>query len=1008
MKKNILLSLVTAAVAIPAVIVSVMACRNGSASLRPEGPCDVYAQGGTPCASAHSTTRALFKDYNGPLYQVLRASDGKTLDIGVVKPKAGDPGGYADAAAQDAFCKDTYCWITVIYDQGPMGNHLRQAPRGGFSGHAMGGFNNIPLADWAPVTIMGHKVYGVYITPGMGLRWNDTKGIAVDDQAEGQYWVIAGNHYNDGCCFDYGNAETDSRDDGDGTMETTYFGNSLGWYHGVEPGPWIMTDQENNLVGCVNEDPDDKYCETVPTITWRFVTSTADGEPHHWRSMGGNAQEGELQVFYDGKRIQNPRNSYDPMRKQGAILLGNGGDNSVGSQGTFYEGAITMADTFPTQETCQAVQANIVAARYDVERLTVGSEKDINAPNRLQTFVPGESQKVAVKFVNTTGEELTDLTLRIIAPNGWNVEEGAFKPDYAVAPGQTVIRSFTVTPGNAEFMGDLVAEAKWGRNTETAREKVRNTAPVKINEFRVADDLGNATNSYIELYNTSDKAVDASGWTVTHHPIHIPQFSEVVIPEGTTLAPKSFYVLGLATSGLAVQAAKGDKVLYLRSVEGIKPGDEITIGTGKNVETRKVAAVNAPEPLAEVEGNPFMRRVVRGTPTTVWQPLPEGPVITIPAGSKNIPVTSTFDFVPGGKMAIGYGATYPAVGMSKEKYEVVTITEVGKPGTQAWLAYDAKPGETNIKVSSVENISVGDVIRLDIDSKGHGIETVKVKAVGTASELRPSRGPMPLEQAGTGLELEEPLKYAHAANMPFAVNGTGISFEPATRHDHSSNEPVLALIYSIELEEALASDHDIDEAVLDASVTVAGFQGEADQYYGGPAFGSAGSIILRSAQGVVADALNYGLIVDPWVSEGFHGVSGRDKGGSRVSIFTPPRRSWRAPAIPYTTPNVSSGRYPDGADADDNINDFALQPYYFLSAPLKPGDRVLQVSGSMEGLKEGARFLLGTGAAAEEVQIAKIVEGSPLIGLAAPVKGRYAPGAPLVAGVPTPGAPNTY
>jgi hypothetical protein len=30
----------------------------------------------------HSTTRALYATYNGPLYQVLRQSDGETLNIG--------------------------------------------------------------------------------------------------------------------------------------------------------------------------------------------------------------------------------------------------------------------------------------------------------------------------------------------------------------------------------------------------------------------------------------------------------------------------------------------------------------------------------------------------------------------------------------------------------------------------------------------------------------------------------------------------------------------------------------------------------------------------------------------------------------------------------------------------------------------------------------------------------------------------------------------------------------
>ena len=60
---------------------------------RPKGPCDIYAAAADPCVAAHSTTRALYASYNGPLYQVLRQSDGKTLDIGVVQPVASpEPG----------------------------------------------------------------------------------------------------------------------------------------------------------------------------------------------------------------------------------------------------------------------------------------------------------------------------------------------------------------------------------------------------------------------------------------------------------------------------------------------------------------------------------------------------------------------------------------------------------------------------------------------------------------------------------------------------------------------------------------------------------------------------------------------------------------------------------------------------------------------------------------------------------------------------------------------------
>jgi hypothetical protein len=81
------------------------------------------------------------------------------------------------------------------------------------------------------------------------------------------------------------------------------------------------------------------------------------------------------------------------------------------------------------------------------------------------------------------------------------------------------------------------------------------------------------------------------------------------------------------------------------------------------VETRKIASVGT----------------AAGNSTTLWQPLPDGPLITIPAGSTNVPVTSVAGFVVGEKIALGYGATYPAVAKDTERYEVATVTAVGKP-----------------------------------------------------------------------------------------------------------------------------------------------------------------------------------------------------------------------------------------------------------------------------------------------------------------------------------------
>jgi len=50
------------------------------------------------------------------------------------------------------------------------------------------------------------------------------------------------------------------------------------------------------------------------------------------------------------------------MKKQGAIILGIGGDNSHTGEGTFFEGCMTSG--YPSDVTDTAVQANIVAAGY--------------------------------------------------------------------------------------------------------------------------------------------------------------------------------------------------------------------------------------------------------------------------------------------------------------------------------------------------------------------------------------------------------------------------------------------------------------------------------------------------------------------------------------------------------------------------------------------------------------------------------------------------------------------
>ena len=287
------------------------------------GPCDIFGAAGTPCVAAHSTVRVLAANYSGPLYEVTRASDGKTAKIDATSS------GFADSAAQDAFCSgsattalaapadplscfteepatakkpnvcpgsyavkleannpaecaakcladpkcvqfasatpayadphacrlsytcstptqflagfDGYqreltkagcslpkgggCTITKILDQSGHGNHLTTAPAGGAHGAA----DNAANATALRTTLSGGRtVYGLYFErgsgpgrahSGTGYRCDSTSQVAKDDEPETIYMVVAGKRYNAGCCFDYGNAETDNHADGKGAME---------------------------------------------------------------------------------------------------------------------------------------------------------------------------------------------------------------------------------------------------------------------------------------------------------------------------------------------------------------------------------------------------------------------------------------------------------------------------------------------------------------------------------------------------------------------------------------------------------------------------------------------------------------------------------------------------------------------------------------------------------------------------------------------------------------------
>ena len=318
----------------------------GTAQAASSLPCDIYASAGTPCVAAHSTVRALYAAYNGSLYQVKRASDGKTRNIRTLRP-----GGYANAAAQNAFCAGTSCIITEIFDQSREQNNLTiEGP--GQRGGRDAGANAAAL----PVIVAGHHVYGVYVTAGVGYRDNSAKGVAVGSSAQGEYMVVSGRHVNNKCCFDYGNAETNSRDNGNGHMNAINFSTDCFFAPCSGSGPWVQADLENGLfAGANGSDRNNKGNLSA------FVTALVKSNGKTTYAIkGGNAQSGRLTIWYYGA-LPN-RGGYVPLHQEGAIVLGTGGDNSKRSIGSFFEGAMTSG--YPTRAADNAVQANIVSVHY--------------------------------------------------------------------------------------------------------------------------------------------------------------------------------------------------------------------------------------------------------------------------------------------------------------------------------------------------------------------------------------------------------------------------------------------------------------------------------------------------------------------------------------------------------------------------------------------------------------------------------------------------------------------
>ena len=418
-----------------------------------QGVCDIYASGGTPCVAAHSTVRALYGSYDGPLYQVIRGSDNTTKDVTVHST-----GGIARSSVQDHFCKSTTCLISIIYDQSGKGNHLTRAPPGSADvGEAPGGYDILASAVGAPITLDGHKVYGVFTPQGAGYRNNNTTGIAVGNEAEGIYAVVDGTHWNQDCCYDYGNAELTTNDEGRTTMETLFFGGG----HDQKDGPRIMADIEDGVYSGYEHGISDNY----PPLKHRFVTGIVKGADHNLWSIRAGGADGELTTYYAGPRPE----GYYPMNKKGAVLLGVGGDNSFRGVGTFFEGAMTIG--YPTDETENKVQENIRKAKYGTTSLSTGPRLKVGSIVVFKPTAHDSYLSVSESDIVTAPLASEPKPVAFKVRHGNNGEKSCFSFESVHHPGKFVRQAnYTLHLDSADSKRDSRAPLHWIRSSANTFE----------------------------------------------------------------------------------------------------------------------------------------------------------------------------------------------------------------------------------------------------------------------------------------------------------------------------------------------------------------------------------------------------------------------------------------------------------------------------------------------------------------------------------------------------------
>jgi hypothetical protein len=265
----------------------------------------------------------MFAAYTGNLFQLTRASDSTTINVGSM------PTGLYNAATVASFCVGTSCYISNIYDQAGNANHLPQATVASMAPWALYPSNTLPV-------VVTYTIGGAFYR-----NRASTTGIPTGAASTTTYMVRAMDVWGS-CCGEYGRLETTIVGSPAGAMWT------LGYqlYPGTTPGLGVDFEGTDSPI----------QPGTIPLIT---------GYIDKYNSATNLFTDKYVDVTTSPATLIGLQQNTPPQTPivQAGLSLGEGGDASAAPT-EFFEGAVI---TGVTSDATDAALSQNLAAFYSTK-----------------------------------------------------------------------------------------------------------------------------------------------------------------------------------------------------------------------------------------------------------------------------------------------------------------------------------------------------------------------------------------------------------------------------------------------------------------------------------------------------------------------------------------------------------------------------------------------------------------------------------------------------------------